>query len=231
MSPIIVTRSARLRSSAADENQVTLSREQLRERGGFYFKVTSVNFLIGMGAGLIIPFMNLYFRDRFLLEPHQIGFYFILLSMGMMIGTLCGPLLTPRLGLVRTIVWTQLASMPFMLVLAYTHVLALAVPAFIFRGALMNLGVPISTNFAMEMSPKKEQGLVNALLMVSWTSSWMVSVAIGGYLIEEYGYTVVLNISVGFYLISSLAYYLFFRRSEQRRQDQHGWHIPEDIIS
>ena len=221
----------RAAAPSTDENQVTLSREQLRERGGFYFKVTSVNFLIGMGAGLIIPFMNLYFRDRFSLEPHQIGFYFILLSMGMMIGTLCGPLLTPRLGLVRTIVWTQLASMPFMLVLAYTHVLALAVPAFIFRGVLMNLGVPISTNFAMEMSQKKEQGLVNALLMVSWTSSWMVSVAIGGYLIEEYGYTVVLNISVGLYLISSLAYYLFFRRSEQRHQNQPGWHIPEDIIS
>jgi len=216
----------RAATPSADENRVTLSREQLKNRGGFYLRVTSVNFLIGMGAGLIIPFMNLYFRDRFFLGPHQIGFYFILLSMGMMVGTLCGPLLAPRFGLVRTVVWTQLASMPFMLILAYTHVLALAVPAFIIRGALMNLGVPISTNFAMEMSEKKEQGLVNALLMVSWTSSWMVSVAIGGYLIEEYGYTVVLNISVGFYLISSLAYYLFFHRSEQRRPDQPGWHIP-----
>ncbi len=216
----------RAAAPSADENRVTLSREQLKLRGSFYFRVTSVNFLIGMGAGLIIPFMNLYFRDRFSLGPDQIGFYFILLSMAMMVGTLCGPLLAPKLGLVRTVVWTQLASMPFMLVLAYTHSLALAVPAFILRGALMNLGVPISTNFAMEMSEKKEQGLVNALLMISWTGSWMVSVAIGGYLIEKYGYTVVLNISVGLYLLSSLAYYLYFRRSEHRHEERPNWHIP-----
>lgn len=216
----------RVAAPSVDENRVTLSREQLRRRGGFYFKVTSVNFLIGMGAGLIIPFMNLYFRDRFSLGPDQIGFYYILLSMAMMVGTLCGPLLAPHLGLVRTVVWTQLASMPFMVVMAYTHVLALAVPAFILRGALMNLGVPISTNFAMEMAEKKEQGLVNALLMVSWTSSWMVSVAVGGYIIEAYGYTVVLNISVGLYLISSAAYYLFFRRSEHRHAERPNWHIP-----
>ncbi len=219
-----------IRASAPsrDENRISFSRDQWRRRGGFYFKVTSVNFLIGLGAGLIIPFLNLYFRDRFGLPPDRIGFYYILLSTGMLAGTLCGPLLTPRLGLVRTVVWTQLASIPFMLTLSYTYLLALAVPAFVIRGALMNLGVPISTNFGMEMSEKGEQGLVNALLMVSWTSSWMVAVAIGGHLIEQYGYTVVLNLSAGLYLLSSLTYYTFFGRVEKRRPDRAGWHIPQE---
>jgi predicted MFS family arabinose efflux permease len=54
----------------------------------------------------------------------------------------------------------------------------------------------------------------------------MVSVAIGGYLIEAYGYTVVLNISVGLYLLSSLAYYLFFGKSEHRHAERPNWHIP-----
>ncbi|MCP4684339.1 MAG: MFS transporter [bacterium] len=214
---------------SSEENRITLNLEQFRRRGSFYFKITFVNFLIGTGAGLIIPFMNLYFRDRFFLPPDKIGLYFILLSFGMLVGTLCGPLLTRRLGLVRTIVITQLASIPFMLTLAYSSVLLLVVPAFVIRGGLMNLGVPISTNFGMELSEKKEQGLVNALLSVSWTSSWMVSVAIGGSLIEHYGYTVVLNIASGLYLLSSLSYFWFFGRIERRNSDGPGYYVPRDV--
>ena len=78
----------------------------------------------------------------------------------------------------------------------------------------MNLGVPIGTNFGMEMVGKSEQALVNALLMLSWTSSWMVSTAVGGFLIEEYGYTLPLLVAVVLYFISSVSYYLFFNTSE-----------------
>jgi len=214
---------------SSEENRISLNLAQFRRRGAFYFRVTFVNFLIGTGAGLIIPFMNLYFRDRFLLPPDRIGLFFILLSFGMLAGTLCGPLLTKRFGLVRTIVITQLASIPFMLFLAYGYALALVVPSFIIRGGLMNLGVPISTNFAMELCEKEEQGLVNALLSVSWTSSWMVSVAIGGSLIEHYGYTLVLNITAALYLISSFSYYWFFGKVERRNADGPGWYVPRDL--
>jgi len=213
---------------STEENRISLNLEQLRRRGGFYLKISTVNLLIGIGAGLIIPFLNLYFRDRFGLPPERIGFYFILVSFGMLAGTLCGPLLTPRLGLVRSIVATQLLSIPFMLTLAYATSLYLAVPAFILRAALMNMGVPINTNFSMELSEKSEQGLVNAILMISWTGSWMISVAVGGHLIEHYGYTLVLNVSSGLYALASVTYFMFFSRVEKRRTDRPGWHMPQE---
>jgi len=169
----------------------------------------------------------LYFRDRFGLQPDRIGLYFILLSFGMLVGTLSGPFLTRKLGLVRTIVLTQLASIPFMLILAYSYYLPLVVPAFVIRGGLMNLGVPISSNLGMELADKEEQGLVNALLMISWTGSWMISVWIGGHVIEAYGYTVTLNISVVLYMISTVAYYLFFGKIERKNTDKPGWHIRQ----
>ena len=210
-----------------EESRIELNRQKLKVRGAFYFKITFVNFLVGLGAGLIIPFLNLYFRDRFGLNPDQIGLYYILLSAAMLVGTLSGPFLTPRFGLVRTVVVTELVSIPFMLMLAYTYNLYLAVPAFIVRGALMNMGVPIANNFAMELSDKREQGLVNALLMISWTGSWTVAVAIGGHIIEDYGYTVVLNVSAGLYIVSSVVYYLFFHGAEKRTPGGTGWTITE----
>ncbi len=115
-----------------------------------------------------------------------------------------------------------------MITLAYTHSLYLAVPAFLLRGALMNMGVPINNNFSMELSEKGEQGLVNAILMISWTGSWMFSVAAGGEIIQHYGYTVVLNIAVVLYVAASLAYYAFFSKVEKRHAEGVGWYISDE---
>lgn len=214
-----------------EENKVSLSYKQLKRRGAFYFKITFSNFLVGMGAGLTIPFLNLYFRDRFHLTPDTIGLYYFVVQFSMLIGSLSGPILVKKLGLVRTVVITELASIPFMLLLSYSYFLPLAFIGFIFRGGLMNLGVPIVTNFGMEMSQKKEQGLVNALLMVAWTSSWMVSSAIGGTLIEKYGYTVTINITVILYFISTIAFYGFFRNAERKNKTAPKWVIARESLS
>ena len=212
---------------SAEENRISFNREQFRRRGRFYFKVTFANFLVGMGAGLIIPFLNLYFRDRFKLEPDAIAFYYILMMFGMLVGTLSGPILTKYFGLVRSIVVTQLLSIPFMLVLAYSYSLAWVVPAFIIRGGLMNMGVPIANNFAMELSEKSEQGLVNALMSVSWTTSWMISVAIGGFVIEAYDYTTAFNVTIVLYVVSSVIFYSFFSKSEIRNTEGSGWRFAD----
>ena len=213
---------------SAEENKIVISKKQFSQRGSFYFKICFANFFVGMGAGLVIPFLNLYFQDRFDVSAQSIGIYFFLVQFAMLLGTMSAPLLAKRFGLVRTVVITQLASIPFMLTLSYSFILPLAVIAFVVRGGLMNLGVPIVTNLGMELSDKKEQGLVNALLMVAWTSAWMISAAVGGRLIELYGYTFTINITIGLYVISSIAFYRFFHKSEIRKIDAPGWELVRE---
>ena len=217
----------RARQPSQQERRIQLDRASLRRRAPFYVKITLANFLVGVGAGLIIPFLNLYFRDRFHLAPDRISEYYFLVQAAMIVGTLTGPLLTRRFGLVRAIVLTQAFSIPFMLVLSYSYFLPVAVVAFVARGALMNTGVPLSTNFALEICEPQEQGLVNALLMVSWTGSWMVSAAVGGHLIETYGYTVTLNIAAALYLMSIAVYFFFFRGAERRHEESGRWFVPQ----
>jgi predicted MFS family arabinose efflux permease len=210
---------------ASDETRIRVSRDLLRRRGSFLLRISMANFLIGAGAGLIIPFLNLYFRDRFGLSPDRIGFFYFCVTGAMFLGTMAGPLLTRKFGLVRAVVLTQLASIPFMLVLSYTYYLPLAFAAFVLRGALMNIGVPLGTHFGMEMCERTEQGLVNALLMVSWTGAWMVSAAVGGRLIDVYGYSITFDITIGLYCLSSIYYYWSFRRAERRTDGSSGWEI------
>ena len=189
----------------------------LTERSTLLFKLCFPFFIVGMGAGFVIPFLNLYFRDRFHQPAGTIGVFFALLQFFMLAGILIGPLLSKRFGMIKTIVSTQLSSIPFMLVLAFTYNLPLAVISFLFRGALMNMGQPISTNFAMEKVKEKEQALTNALLMLSWTGSWAVTANLGGRLIKAYSFTPPLLITVGLYVISSVLYYLFFSSEEDKK--------------
>jgi predicted MFS family arabinose efflux permease len=216
-----------LRKSATgnEETRINLSREQFKRRGGFYFKMAFANFLIGLGAGLIIPFLNLYFRDKFGLSPATIGSFYFCTVLAMFIGTMSGPLLARRFGLVRTIVFTQLASIPFMLLLGYTVSTGAAFFAYVLRACLMNIGVPIATNVSMELSEDGERGLVNALLMVSWNGSWMVSTAVGGNLIEHYGYALTFVVTSVLYVISTLFYFWAFRGVERRDERANRWSI------
>jgi predicted MFS family arabinose efflux permease len=183
-------------------------------RGRLLFKLTFPFFLVGMGAGLIIPFLNLYFRDRFGLTPQTIGVYYGLVQATMILGVLVGPELARRFGMVKTIVFSEWASLPFMVVLAFTDSLPLATIAFLMRGALMNMGVPLSNNYMMERVGESDRALVNSWSMVAWSLSWAITAALGGTMIERSGYVMPLLIASGLYVASSALYFLYFHRCE-----------------
>jgi len=189
-------------------------REFWEAKGRLLFKLTFPFFLVGMGAGLIIPFLNLYFRDRFGLSPQTIGIYYGLVQASMILGVLIGPELARRYGMIKTVVFSEWASIPFMLILAFTGDLTLATMAFFLRGALMNLGVPISNNYMMERVGVTDRALVNSWSMMAWSLSWAVTAGIGGLMIEHGGYTLPLLLACALYVVSSGLYFWFFRRCE-----------------
>ena len=188
----------------------------LKKRGGLLLRLCIPFFILGLGAGLIIPFLNLYFRERFDLSAESIGVYYALLQVFMLAGILLGPVLSKKLGMIKSIVYTQLASIPFMLCLAFSYFLPLAVLAFLLRGALMNMSQPISTNFSMEKVTEKEQPLTNSLTALAWTLSWGISASFGGKLIQSSGYVLPLLVATGLYIISSILYFYFFSGKEDR---------------
>jgi predicted MFS family arabinose efflux permease len=174
-------------------------------------QLTLPNFLVGLGAGLIIPFLNLYFRDRFGQDPRQIGGFYAVSQFLTMLGFLAGAPLARRVGSVRTIVLTELLSIPFFCILAFTRDLPLAVLAFWMRGALMNMNGPVSSNFAMEVVPADQRTVTNSVRMLAWNGSWMVSTQIGGWIIQRHGYTPPMLVTIGLYAVSAAVFYGFFR--------------------
>ncbi len=217
--------------SPAPEERVPSLWEQIRELTevdwGLQLKLALPATLIGLGAGLIIPFLNLYFRDKFGLTPGAIGILFAFMQGFMVLGNLFGPAVSRRLGLVRGVVATQLASVPFMVALALSNSFPVVVGAFLFRAGLMNMNQPLTTHFAMEVVPAREHAITNSLLSLTWFVAWSVSADIGGALIERRGYTEPLLLAALLYVIASILYGVFFHRVPEVRVPRAEVEIPD----
>lgn len=168
--------------------------------------------LVGLGAGLIIPFLNLYFRDRFGQTPQQIGTLFAIGQVFTTVGFLLGPAMARRIGAVAAIVTTELASIPFFLTLAFARSLPLAVGAFWMRGALMQMNQPISSTFAMEQVPEDQQAVTNSVRHLVWNVAWTASTQMGGVWIAASGFSPPILAAVGFYVAASSSFAFFFAR-------------------
>jgi MFS family permease len=178
---------------------------------GLLLKLTLPGFILGCGAGLTIPFLNLYFHERFGKGPASIGTYYSVASLLTMAGFLAGPALARRFGHVRAAVATELLSIPFFFVLATTSRLEYAVAAFWMRGALMTMNQPVSNAFALEIVPEDQRVVTNSMRTFAWNSSWMVSTATGGLLIQVHGFAPGMYVTMGLYLLAAALFWTFFR--------------------
>jgi MFS family permease len=177
-------------------------------------KALAPSLLVAIGAGLMVQFMNLYFRDRFESGDDRIGYFLSAQAATMAVGVMLAPVIAEKLGKVNTIVGTQLLSLPFMVLLALTHNVYFAVFALVVRASLMNMSHPVSSALVLGLCKKKEQGILNALLTMSWTASWAVS-AVGFGRIFKGDYTKSFLAAVVLYFLSCLLYYVFFRNADR----------------
>lgn len=183
--------------------------------------------LVGAGAGFVIPFLNLYFRETFHSTSGEIGVYFAILQGMMVIGFLSGPIFSRKFGMIRTIVGSQLLSIPFMFILALAPSLPLAVGSFLIRGMLMNMNMPIQGQFNMEIVDPQDREVTNSYTMLAWNGAWAISSSLGGIVIHQYSFSLSFYVTIGLYVLSSFTYYLFFQKEEQKLRRIRSASSPE----
>ena len=113
--------------------------------------------VIGLGAGLVIPFLNLYLKEKFGLTYGATGLIFALSSLATGVAMLLQPLLARHLGKLGAIVFVQLLSLPFLAALAWAPWLPLVTFALLIRGALMNAAGPVYAALVMDYLEEEER--------------------------------------------------------------------------
>jgi len=178
-------------------------------------KLATPNFLIGFGAAILIPYMNVFFKDRFQISDSLLGILFSLSSLFIGIGSLIGPRLTTLLGgKIRTIAFTQFSSVIFMLMIGFVPSLWVAGIGYLMRAALMNMSAPLYSAFCMEQTPEREQGLVSSVLNIAWQVGWSVGPYISGLVQVAYGFSPLFIATTLLYVTAISIMWMFFGKTE-----------------
>lgn len=171
--------------------------------------------IIGTGSGLVIPYLNLYFADRFEASTSAIGLIIALGQAATAVAMFIGPLVVKRIGEVRAVVTLQLLSLPFLLLTAYTTNIYLASVGFLFRQALMNAGNPIQSSLMMSKVDDSVKGLANSVNQMVFQLGWAFMGPVSTGIVLRYGsywgYANVFVITAGIYLVGSLYFFIVFR--------------------
>jgi len=173
---------------------------------------------IGLGAGLFVPFINLYFRDRFGLSAGMIGILYGVQSAFLFFSALLAPYLVSRFGKIRTVILTQSLSLPFNATLAFSWNLVISSVSFWIRAGLMNMAQPVMSNYAVESVRPEFRGAATALMSLFWMGCFSLSNLAAGFLMERWGFSPPILLGAGFYLVSTLLIWVWFGRASMESQ-------------
>lgn len=208
--PILFVRAARVAVGGLDAPH----------RRSLLVRFMAIEMAFGFGAGSFLPFLNLFFADRFGLPIAGVGLAVGALSVAGSAGAiLSGRLVAPRLPPILASVLPVLASLPFALLAAFAGQPLLAWAALALRAAFTYGWTPNFT--ALELSsfaPVERAGAV-AAFTIAWNGASAAGAALSGVVRAELGadgYTANLVTLVGSYLLAAVLLIVFFRAHRPR---------------
>jgi hypothetical protein len=197
----------------------------VRDRG-LFFRLLLPGLLISIGAGQVIPFLNVFVQQKFGLDLTSLNAVFAITSLGTTLAILAQPRLARRFGQITSVVIVQGASIPFLVVLGFSPVLWTVILAMAVRNALMNAGNPIFTAFAMEQVTLGERATLSAAMSVLWQVGWVVGglwyALLQATLGFDAGYSVNFVTIITLYSIATALYWVWFRAADRRALEARG---------
>jgi len=188
-------------------------RDLLRVDTRRFTRILLPGFVLGIGAGMYLNFLQLYLLQRFGLTPGPIG---LILAVGAALTalvTLSAPRVARRTGLSRSVGLLQAAGSPLVLGLAFIMTLPLAVVIIYLRQLALNLQAPLSQVFGMEyVEPQQRARLATAQTVVTGIGLGGLGPLLSGFLQVRGGYQLAFSVSAGFYMLAGLTFLLIFGR-------------------
>jgi hypothetical protein len=190
------------------------------------FKAISPLILISIGAGLTIPFVNLFFNSIFGFTSSTFSLLGSFTAMLVFIFSLLVPTLRKKYGYWMTIVLVQSLAIICLVIMSSTEIYAthtsavvIAVSAYIFRQPLMHMAHPASNELMMNYVGKNNQELISALSSSLWSASWFISAKIFEWLrLLEFRYFEIFLITAFLYAIGVILYGFLIREYEHNQK-------------
>lgn len=200
--------------------------------------------LLATGAGLVVPFMGLFFFNIHHIEPYQYALLSFITTAIVFSMNIFVPNIKKQFGPKVTIVVSQGLAIVCLVGMSltefhsqYTYAAAIAIACFIFRQPLMNIAMPITSEITMKYVGFRHREIVSALTAAIWSGSWFFSSIIFRVMrSHDVGYAYIFFITAGLYLFSIVWYYYLISVHENAPPETHRtdtrvkkpWEIERD---
>jgi len=190
----------------------------IRKNPGKFEKLILPTLITSIGAGLIMPFMNVFFRNVHQQSDTSIGMIFAWGSLAMGVGLIIAPALAERFGKIQIVVVSQALSVPFLIMLGFAPWFGIVLVAYYVRTMLMNMSSPIYSTYVMEQVEPESRGMLASLTSMATNFGWALSPTISGYLQIRYGFGPPFFLTIVLYTIAIGMYYLWFWRPDLKKK-------------
>lgn len=180
----------------------------------------TVQVLIGTGAGLLLPYFNVYFVQHLGASTALFGAIDAAANTCNALLTLLAPWLVLRMGKVVALILPKVLSIPIMLLIGFTSFLPFAAILYPLRQGLMDMSQGILQVFSMEVVPPQHRGLANSSYQASYQVMWAIGASLGGVLIARIGYTSVFICTSILYSLALLLLWSKFGRGKDISYEQ-----------
>ena len=192
---------------------------------GLLLKAIVPTIIIAIGAGLTIPFINLFFFHNFQIDSKVFAVIGGVASILVAFLALLVPNVKNKLGFKKGITYTQTIAVLALIALATTEFFAsywwalpVAVLCFWVRTPLMNMAAPMTSELTMNYVGKKNQEMLSAIMAAIWSGSWFFSSQIFRHLkAEGLPYAYIFYITAVLYGFGVFMYYLLVLDYERRK--------------
>lgn len=183
-----------------------------KEKKSVFF-ICIPNFFIGLGAGFLIPFFNLFFKLQHSTSDKTLGVIFAVASLLTGVGGFLAPLFSRSLGRIPVILATQGLAIILLFPIGFSHIFPLVVFAFWFRHMLMNMNSPLWSAFSMEQVKGEKRLLANAIYLISWQGGWSITSLLSGWIQKNWGFTPLFPLTALLYLSAFVWIFFHFQKN------------------
>ena len=176
--------------------------------------------IVGFGAGMVMPYLNIFFKSGFDLRIANLGFYMSLMPLAMALGAMIGPWLVKRQGRVRAIITFQTLSIPFLATMGFSGLLMPTVLAAFVRTMLMNASWPIYSVFMLSHFPAAQHSAASAMYSSCWNLAFSLGARLSGRLQMDFGFTLPFLITIVCYCLATLFLSRRFLKEDDKEDDK-----------
>lgn len=179
-------------------------------------RLALINLIMGFGAAILIPYLNVFLRNKFAIGDQVLGLIFSLSSLLVFLGSMITPWLVKitRSRIIPTVA-TQGASIVFLFSLGFSPILWVAAVSLLLRTVLMQMSSPLLENYAMLLSSPGEQAAISSVRGIGWQTGQAIGIFISGLVQTRFGFSPLFITTGILYTISVLLTWIYFRPGEK----------------